>query len=319
MSFLGPVMISVSGVSLDESDLNRLQHPAVGGVVIFSRNYASKRKLIELLGEIRKCRAGLVVAVDHEGGRVQRFKKGFSHLPPMRDVGKVYDENSEKGRNMARRCGALIARELSEVGIDFSFTPVLDLAIYKTGVIGNRAFHSEPEAVTELGSALLEGLHAENMIGVGKHFPGHGSVVMDTHLQKVVDQRSYENIRNRDMVPFAVLADQLDAIMAAHVQYSAVDDCPASLSYFWLTRELRSRLRFEGIVFSDDLSMRAVSGPKKVPLRQALAAGCDMAIISSPRQADRALQSLSQSEIENYGQRFAKRWECRTVKTTTVP
>ncbi len=318
MGFLGPVMVSVSGTSLNELDRNRLQHPAVGGVLLFLRNYSSKKKLVELLQEMRACRAGLVVAVDHEGGRVQRFKTGFTLLPPMGEVGDLYRKSADEGKNMAKKCGAVLARELSEVGIDFSFTPVLDLATYETGVIGDRAFHSDPKAVVELGGALLEGLHAESMIGVGKHFPGHGSVETDTHLQKVVDHRSYQDIWNQDMVPFATLAGRLDAIMVAHVRYSAVDDCPASLSHFWITQKLCSELRFRGIVFSDDLSMQAVSRANTVPLKEALAAGCDMAIISSPKHADLALQSLSKNEIESYGQRFGRKWE-RVARLATEP
>ncbi len=311
-------MVTVSGISMNALDRNRLQHPAVGGVLLLKQNYSSKKKLVELLKEMRACRVGLVVAVDHEGGRVQRFKKGFSRLPPMREVGDLYRKSADEGKNTAKKYGSLLARELSAVGVDFSFTPVLDLETYETGVIGDRAFHSDPQAVTELGGALLEGLHAENMIGVGKHFPGHGSVAADTHLEKVVDPRSYQDIRNQDMVPFATLAGRLDAIMVAHVQYSAVDNCPASLSHFWITQKLRSELRFKGIVFSDDLSMQAVSGTNTVPLKKALAAGCDMAIISSPKHADLALQSLSKSETESYGQRFGRKWE-RVGRLATEP
>lgn len=294
---LGPVMVDLAGTVMDGVERDRLRHPLVGGVILFSRNYASPeqlRALVESIHALREPR--LLVAVDQEGGPVQRFRSGFTTLPALARLGQAYDRDRPGGLEAAREIAWLMAAELRAVGVDFSFAPVLDLGRGISGVIGERAFHAEPEAVSALGQAAMRGLREAGMAAVGKHFPGHGSVAPDSHRTLPVDPRDYVDVAARDLVPFARLIEAgLPAIMPAHVVWPAVDTLPAGFSRRWLQGVLRGELEFQGCVFSDDLSMEgaAVAGGLLERAEMALEAGCDMVLLCNcPGAAERVLDTL---------------------------
>jgi beta-N-acetylhexosaminidase len=294
---LGPVMLDVIGTKLTADDEVRLRHPMVGGVILFSRNYESTQQLSELTSNIRALRTPpLLIAVDHEGGRVQRFREGFTRIPPMRELGKIWDEHPKRAKHLAFQAGFVLAAELRACGVDFSFTPVLDVDYGSSGVIGDRAFHSEPEAIAELAHSLLQGLRQGGMHTVGKHFPGHGFVRADSHLEIPVDERSYTDIELSDLIPFRQMVNfGLTAVMPAHVIYPKVDKQPAGFSRKWLKDILRGELGFEGCIFSDDLSMEAatVAGGIVNRAEAALQAGCDMVLVcNKPASADELLAGL---------------------------
>jgi beta-N-acetylhexosaminidase len=294
---LGPVMLDVEGTALGEEDRRRLSHPQVGGVILFSRNHESPAQVAELAGEIHALRSpALLIAVDHEGGRVQRFRSGFTAIPAMHALGEVWDRHPQQAKRLARDAGYVLAAELRAVGVDFSFAPVLDLDYGVSGVIGNRAFHRHPQAVAELAHALLLGLHEAGMNGVGKHFPGHGFVAADSHLDVPVDERELADLEFADLIPFRQMIELgLAGIMPAHVIYPKVDARPAGHSRRWLMDILRVAYGFEGVIFSDDLSMAGARGAGGVLGRAtaALAAGCDMALLCNrPDQADELLAGL---------------------------
>lgn len=294
---LGLVMLDVEGRQLDEADRRRLCHPLTGGVILFSRNYESPRQLDELTSEIHGLRRPpLLIAVDHEGGRVQRFREGFTRLPPMRALGAIWDVHPQRARHLARDAGYVLAAELRAHGIDLSFTPVLDLDFGNSAVIGNRAFHSKPQAVIELAGALIEGLTLAGMAACGKHFPGHGFVGADSHTDVPVDTRSLAEIEAADLLPFRELvAHGLSAVMPAHVIYPEVDDRPAGFSTIWLSQILRTQMEFQGVIFSDDLSMEGarVAGDIVARADAALDAGCDMVLVCNrPDAADELLSRL---------------------------
>ena len=294
---LGHVMVDLEGKTLTESDRRRLCHPLTGGVILFARNYESPRQLDELTAEIRRLRSPpLLIAVDHEGGRVQRFREGFTRLPPMRSLGEIWEEHPQRAKHLARDTGYVLAAELRAHGVDLSFTPVLDLDFGNSAVIGNRAFHATPEAVIELAGALIDGLELAGMASCGKHFPGHGFIAADSHTDVPVDTRSLAQIEAADLVPFReLIAKGLSSVMPAHVIYPAVDDKPAGFSSIWLSQILREQLGFQGMIFSDDLSMEGarVAGDIVARAEAALDAGCDMVLVcNNPAAADELLGRL---------------------------
>jgi len=283
---LGPVMLDVAGLALDAEDRELLAHPNVGGVILFARNYESPEQLARLTSEIHGLRQPeLVIAVDQEGGRVQRFREGFTPLPAMHTLGSHYDLDHEGALSVAESCGWLMAAELRALGVDLSFAPVLDLDYGLSTVIGDRAFHHDPEVVARLAGRFAAGMRHAGMAAVGKHFPGHGGVAADSHQALPEDRRAYADLLD-DMRPYELLiAEGLAGVMAAHVVYSRLDRMPAGFSRWWLGPELRIRLRFQGAIFSDDLSMQgaAFAGPPEARAALALEAGCDVVLLCNDR------------------------------------
>jgi beta-N-acetylhexosaminidase len=294
---LGPVMLDVEGLALSAVERERLKHPLVGGVILFARNYDSPEQVEALVREIHGLRTPrLLVAVDHEGGRVQRFRDGFTGLPAIRHLGLIYDENPKRALRLAETSGWLMATELRAVGVDFSFAPVLDLDRGVSQIIGDRAFHSRPEAVADLAHAYMRGMHQAGMAATGKHFPGHGTVAADSHVALPVDERELVDIMAEDVVPFERMIHYgLEGIMPAHVIFPRVDTQPAGFSRAWIRKILRGQLEFQGVVFSDDLSMEGAKGTGDVVVRAklALSAGCDMVLVcNDPAAADQVLTGL---------------------------
>lgn len=280
---LGPLMVDLEGSTISEIEKELLLQPEVGGIILFSRNFESVEQITALVEEVHALRSPrLLVSVDHEGGRVQRFHDGFSRIPAAAIYARVAKENIDQARQHAENAGWLMAAELRACGIDFSFAPVLDLAHGLSGVIGDRAFHGKPETVATLAYAFMHGMNKAGMQAVGKHFPGHGGVVEDSHVAMPVDERSLDELLRSDIIPFQyMIENKLAAIMPAHVIYKNVDERPAGYSSFWINEILRHRLGFQGVVFSDDLSMEAacVAGGFGERAEAALNAGCDMALV----------------------------------------
>ncbi len=294
---LGPVMLDVAGSGLGDDDRKRLAHPQVGGVILFSRNYENPRQLATLCADIHALRdPRLVIAVDHEGGRVQRFRDSFEQLPAAAHLGELYDDDPAQAIRLAEQFAWVMATELLHHGVDLSFAPVLDLADPVSDVIGDRAFHRQPEVVTRLGNAWIRGMRKAGMEAVGKHFPGHGSVAGDSHHVMPFDRRDYSEIEAHDLVPFRrAIATHLSGVMMAHVIYERVDPQPAGYSRHWIETVLRGQLEFEGVVFSDDLSMSGAESVGGYPerARAALAAGCDILLVcNNPAGADEVLAAL---------------------------
>ncbi len=285
---LGPLMIDLQGSALQPEERDLLRHPLVGGIILFSRNYESPEQLTELLQQVHALREPrLLVAVDHEGGRVQRFRHGFTSLPPARLFGDLYAHDARRARHLAETTGWVMASELRAVGVDFSFAPVLDVERGISRVIGDRAFDSRPDVVAELAHSFATGMHQAGMAATGKHFPGHGAVEADSHQALPVDERSYADIEAEDLVPFERMIQQgLAGIMPAHVLYPKVDPSPAGFSSFWLKEVLRRRLGFQGVIFSDDLSMEgaSIAGGYVERAVAAAGAGCDMMLVCNNRE-----------------------------------
>lgn len=282
-------MLDIEGLSLSPADRDLLREPAVGGVILFARNYESVGQLSDLVAEIRALRSPpLLVAVDHEGGRVQRFRDGFTRIPPMRRIGREFDRDPDAGIHAARDAGWLIASELRAAGIDLCFAPCVDLDWGVSEIIGDRAFHRRPDVVADLANAFARGLRSAGMAAVAKHFPGHGAVLADSHLKLPVDRREYGHILD-DMRPYERLASNsaIAGVMLAHIVYEKVDAKPAGFSPYWIQRELRDRVGFGGAVFCDDLSMKATQdyGSMAARARLALEAGCDMILVCNDRDA----------------------------------
>ncbi len=287
---LGPVMLGLEGTRLSDEERELLRHPAVGGVILFARNYASPEQIAALNAEVHALRSPrLLIGVDHEGGRVQRFREGFTRLPPVKLLGVRYDRDRMRAKQLARVSGWLMAAELRAVGVDFSFAPVLDLDHGASRVVGDRAFHRRPEAVADLAQAYMSGMQKAGMEAVGKHFPGHGFVVADSHADLPVDERSFADIAADDLLAFERMIHYgLAAVMPAHVLYPRIDPAhPAGFSRIWLREVLRGRLGFQGVVFSDDLDMAGAhaAGDPLARARAALAAGCDMVLACNDRAA----------------------------------
>lgn len=294
---LGPVMLDLVGTGITPEEKEMMRHPQTGGVILFTRNYESPEQITELVNEIHALRTPhLLVAVDHEGGRVQRFHEGFTRIPPAALYGQIYKSSPKQARYLAERFGWLMAAECRSVGIDMSFAPVLDLGLGISGVIGDRAFHSRPDLVAELASAFMRGMHEAGMAATGKHFPGHGSIKEDSHVAHPVDHRPLNEIMMEDIRPFErMIENGMAAVMPAHVVYPQVDDKPAGYSSIWLQDILRKQLGFQGVIFSDDLSMEAagVAGDFTDRAKSALAAGCDMVLVCNHSEAAaQVLESL---------------------------
>lgn len=285
-SLHSPVILDIAGLTLSAVDKKRLKHPLTGGVILFARNWESRDQLAALCTSIKAVRSDLLICVDHEGGRVQRFKTdGFTHLPPMRDLGKLWLRDPIAATNAATACGYVLGAELRACGVDMSFTPVLDLDWGDSGVIGDRAFAKDARVVSLLAKSLMHGLLLSGMANCGKHFPGHGFVAADSHTDIPVDKRSLTAILKDDAAPYDWLSTTLTSVMPAHIIYPKVDARPAGFSSKWLEDILRGKLNFQGAIFSDDLSMagaRLIDG-KEVSYAEAagvaLAAGCDMVLL----------------------------------------
>jgi len=307
---LGPAVVDPAGTTLSEDDVRRLRHPAVGGVILFARNFESPAQLQALTADIRALREPqLLIGVDHEGGRVQRFREGFTALPPMRALGQLWDRDREAGRTAAHAAGYVIGAELAAHGLDFSFAPVLDLDYGASSVIGDRALHYDPLAVGALAAALIGGLADGGMGAVGKHFPGHGYAAADSHVAVPADERPLADILRKDLLPYGpAIQAGLAGVMPAHVIYPKVDAEPAGYSRVWLQEVLRRRLGFEGLVFSDDLSMEGAStaGGVAERARAALEAGCDMVLLCNDAEGQdrllRALEGCAPPSPERVGQ-----------------
>lgn len=281
---LGPLMIDIAGTELSDLDRERLCHPLVGGIILFTRNYVNPEQLAALTSEIHALRSpALLIAVDHEGGRVQRFREGFTRLPAMATLGRLWDTDPAQALSAARQVGCVLASELRARGVDYSFTPVLDLDYGPSRVIGDRAFHREPAVVTALADALATGLRRGGMASCGKHFPGHGYVIPDSHVELPVDDRSLDAMQD-DLIPYRELA--LDAVMAAHVIYECFDCNTAVFSNKWIDY-LRNNVKFNGVVFTDDLSMAGagVVGGMLDRVNTAYRAGCDMLLVCNAPEA----------------------------------
>jgi beta-N-acetylhexosaminidase len=290
---LGPLMIDLKGTSVAAEELELLRHPLVGGVILFTRNYVDPDQLTALVAAIHEARSPrLIIGVDHEGGRVQRFRNEFTRLPPVRRIGHEYDLNARAGLRMARSLGWLMAAELRAHGVDISFAPCVDLDYGVSEIIGDRAFHSRPEAVSQLAVAYMHGMRDAGMAATAKHFPAHGAVVADSHVSLPVDRRDLSDMTD-DLSPYgSLIANGLPAVMVAHVLFPAVDPAPASLSARWIRDVLRGEMRFQGVVFADDLSMggaAAATGDVVTRARQALSAGCDMLPVCNDRPSVEAL------------------------------
>ena len=294
---LGPLMIDIAGTELTDLDRERLTHPLVGGIILFTRNYADPAQLARLTAEIHALRSPqLLIAVDHEGGRVQRFRDGFTRLPPMRNLGVLHDTDPQAALDAAADVGFVLAAELRARGVDYSFTPVLDLDYGPSRVIGDRAFHRKPEVVAQLAEALSRGLREGGMGNCGKHYPGHGYVVPDSHVELPVDDRTLDAIQE-DMLPYRQM--RLDGVMAAHVIYQCVDCNTAVFSNKWIAY-LRNDIKFDGVVFTDDLSMAGagVVGDMVARVSTAWAAGCDMLLVCNSPESVGSVLKQWQVEID---------------------
>ena len=285
----GPIMIGVSGHTLSDDDVRRLKNPNIGGVILFRRNFSSVSQVKDLIRQIKKLRfPELIIAVDHEGGRVQRFKEGFTRIPSMGSLGKIaLNQGIEKAKELTKKVGFVLAFELKEVGVDFSFTPVLDLDFHRSSIIGDRSFGSDVDLVIELSKSLIDGLRLANMTSCGKHFPGHGFVEEDSHLDLPIDSRDISCLEENDLIPFKALINYgIDAIMPAHIIYNEVDSLPASFSEKWLKFYLKDKLNFKGVIFSDDLNMQGAKFEKDINNRAQLAlrSGCDIVLICNDLQ-----------------------------------
>ena len=295
---IAPVMLDLEGLELSNEEKELLNHPLSGGIIFFSRNYESVEQLSRLIKDVREAvqasNKDLLIAVDHEGGRVQRFRSEFTELPAIANLAEAEDPSQK-----AFTHGWLMASEVRAMDIDFSFAPVLDINYGVSSVIGDRSFNRDPKIITNLATEYIKGMREAGMASTGKHFPGHGAVVEDSHHEIPVDRRSKEQILDEDIIPFAELIKQgLDAVMPAHVIYEALDKNPAGFSPYWLQQVLRNELKFDGVIFSDDLTMEGASvvGNFANRAESATTAGCDMVLVCNNREA--AIEVLDNAKIE---------------------
>ncbi|MDX2463645.1 MAG: beta-N-acetylhexosaminidase [Porticoccus sp.] len=296
---LGPLMLDLNGLVLETPEVELLKNPHVGGIIFFARNFSSREQITALVAEIRSIRPELLLCVDQEGGRVQRFREGFTRIPPMQVLGNRLEMELDGAEGLLRDCGWLMASELLACGIDFSFAPVLDVDRGQCEVISDRSFSDSPELASRAAEIFIEGMHEAGMSATGKHFPGHGGVLADSHLETPFDGRSMDALRQRDLIPFVNLAATLDAVMPAHIVFPAIDADAVGFSPFWLQNILRRELQFSGVIFSDDLSMKGadVAGGYAEKAHCALQAGCDMVLVCNNREgALEVLNYLASSE-----------------------
>lgn len=300
---IAPLMLDFDGIELSAEERELLQHPLTGGVILFSRNYESIEQLEQLIKAIRESTSNeILISVDHEGGRVQRFRSEFTELPAIATLSKQ-DHSEQK----SYRHGWLMAAEVRAMGIDFSFAPVLDINYGVSEVIGDRAFNQDPQIISLLATEYIKGMRDAGMASTGKHFPGHGAVTEDSHHEIPKDSRSREEIWNADIIPFAdLITAGLDAVMPAHVIYSEIDDMPAGFSKYWLQQILREQLKFDGVIFSDDLTMEGASvmGGYTERAEAAMEAGCDMILVCNNRKG--AIEVIDNAKI-NQSEKSAKR------------
>jgi beta-N-acetylhexosaminidase len=299
---LGPLMLDVAGLALSDKEKEILSSPLVGGLILFTRNYSTPKQLQSLIAEIRLASPGIIIAVDHEGGRVQRFREGFTRIPPMAKFGEMYKTDRKAAIKLSLDCGWLMAAELIAYDIDISFAPILDRDYGISSIIGDRAFSDCVEDIVVLTQAFIKGMAEAGMASTGKHFPGHGGVAADSHTDIPIDDRTMDELRDNDISVFEPLIDSgLNAIMPAHIIYPKVDSFAAGFSKYWLQTILRSELNFEGVIFSDDLGMEGATVAGGFPERAeaALSAGCDMVLVcNDPEGAIEVLSYLEQRETE---------------------
>ncbi len=296
----GRLMLDVAGTELSQQESLLLQNPQIGGVILFARNIESPQQVAGLLAQIRSANSDLLLAVDQEGGRVQRLREGFTRLPTMQLLGDQLLQDRSAGLALAEDIGWLLASEVLACGFDISFAPVLDVDRETSSIIGDRAFSDQPELVVDLGRAFITGMHEAGMAVTGKHFPGHGGVVADSHLEAPVDNRSWQALQEHDLKPFAALATELDGVMPAHITFPSVDPDSVGFSAFWLQHVLRQQLGFNGVIFSDDLSMKGadIVGGYSEKARLALEAGCDMILVCNcPEGALEVLDFMQRNNV----------------------
>jgi len=297
----GRLMLDLAGTQLTVAERQLLSNPQIGGVILFARNIETKEQLISLVAEIRSCSTNILIAVDQEGGRVQRFKQGFTQLPPMQTLGDLVEADRDSGLALAKDVGWLMASEVIACGLDISFAPVLDVDRDHSSIIGDRAFSDRAEQVTLVAKAFIQGMQEAGMAATGKHFPGHGGVVADSHLEAPVDYRDMAELESRDLKPFAALCGDLGGIMPAHITFPQIDPYAIGFSGFWLQQILRDKLGFQGVIFSDDLSMKGadIAGGYIEKAEMALNAGCDMILVCNcPEGAREVLAHLRQLEMK---------------------
>ena len=297
----GRLMLDLAGTSLADDERDQLQNPHIGGVILFARNVESREQISALVKQIRAASAQVLIAVDQEGGRVQRFRDGFTRFPPMQKLGDLVAQDSAAGLALTKDAGWLMAAEVIACGLDISFAPVLDVDRDTSSIIGDRSFSDQPEAVIEVAQAFINGMHEAGMAATGKHFPGHGGIVADSHLEAPVDTRSWDELEAHDLKPFDALSGSLDGIMPAHITFPAVDPDSVGFSSFWLQTILRKRLGFEGVIFSDDLTMKGadIAGGYVDKAKLALDAGCDMILVCNcPEGAIEVLDFMASAAVD---------------------